>query len=95
MRVSDSHGIRDRNVRDHRRRRQHRIASSAACRSNAQVGGVTVIDKDVYEASNLLTQDITPRDVGRLKARVQARRLRRVNAALRVTAIADAWNAYR
>jgi len=55
-----------------------------------QVGRVTVIDKDVYEAGNLLTQDITPRDVARLKALVQARKLRRVNPALRVTAIADA-----
>ncbi|HEX8000753.1 MAG TPA: ThiF family adenylyltransferase [Pyrinomonadaceae bacterium] len=54
------------------------------------VGRVTLIDRDVYEQSNLLTQDITARDVGRRKATVQARRLSRINARLRVKAIAEA-----
>ena len=90
MRVNDSQGIRDKNVVI--------VGAGGNIGSHLvphigrmpQVGRVTVIDKDVYEASNLLTQDITPRDVARLKARVQARRLRRVNPALRVTAIGDA-----
>lgn len=55
-----------------------------------QVARVTLIDRDVYEPANLLTQDITPRDVGRRKAVVQARRLSRINRSLRVTAIAEA-----
>lgn len=54
------------------------------------VGRVTLIDKDVYEAGNLHTQDITPRDVGKLKALAQARKLRRINPSLRVEAISDA-----
>jgi len=55
-----------------------------------EVDRVTLIDKDVYEARNLRTQDITPRDVGKLKARVQARKLRRINPSLCVEAISDA-----
>jgi molybdopterin/thiamine biosynthesis adenylyltransferase len=51
---------------------------------------VTLIDREVYETANLLTQDITPRDVGRRKALVQANRLSRINPRLRVTAIAEA-----
>ncbi|MDT4953912.1 MAG: hypothetical protein QOJ02_2050 [Acidobacteriota bacterium] len=51
---------------------------------------VTLIDRDVYETANLLTQDITPRDVGRRKAVVQGNRLSRINPRLRVTAIAEA-----
>ncbi|MDX6614340.1 MAG: molybdopterin-synthase adenylyltransferase, partial [Blastocatellia bacterium] len=54
------------------------------------VARVTLIDRDVYEPPNLLTQDITPRDVGRRKALVQARRLARINPDLRVRAIAEA-----
>jgi molybdopterin/thiamine biosynthesis adenylyltransferase len=50
---------------------------------------ITLIDRDVYERANLLTQDITPGDVGRRKAVVQARRLSRINPRLRVTAIAE------
>jgi molybdopterin/thiamine biosynthesis adenylyltransferase len=90
MRVNDSHEIRDKNV----------VVVGAGGNIGShlvphlgrmpQVGCVTVIDKDVYEAGNLLTQDITPRDVGKLKALVQARKLRRINPALRVEAIADA-----
>jgi molybdopterin/thiamine biosynthesis adenylyltransferase len=90
MRVSDSQVIRDKNVVI--------VGAGGNIGSHLvphigrmpRVGRVTLIDKDVYEASNLLTQDITPRDVAKLKAHVQARRLRRVNPALRVTAIADA-----
>ena len=55
----------------------------------AAVGRVTLVDRDVYEPSNLRTQDITPHDVGRRKAAVQARRLRRINPALRVAAITE------
>jgi molybdopterin/thiamine biosynthesis adenylyltransferase len=51
-----------------------------------EVGRVTLIDRDTYEAANLTTQDITPRDVGRSKASVQARRLRRINPQLRIAA---------
>ena len=56
----------------------------------AALSRVTLIDRDVYEPSNLRTQDITPHDVGRRKASVQARRLRRINPALRVSAITEA-----
>ena len=54
-----------------------------------QLDSVTLIDRDVYEASNLQTQDITPQDVGKRKTAVQARRLKRINPAIRVTAIHD------
>jgi molybdopterin/thiamine biosynthesis adenylyltransferase len=50
---------------------------------------VTLIDPDVYEAANLLTQDITPRDVGRRKALVQRGRLARINPRLHVKAITE------
>ena len=55
-----------------------------------QIGRVTLIDKDVYEAGNLRSQDINARDVGKLKALVQARKLRQINPALCVEAISDA-----
>ena len=51
---------------------------------------VTLIDRDVYEGANLSTQDITPGDVGRRKAFVQARRLSRINPSLRVRTVAEA-----
>ena len=51
---------------------------------------VAVIDPDVYEEKNLRSQDITRRDLGRPKAVVQTHRLRRVNPALEVIAVADA-----
>jgi molybdopterin/thiamine biosynthesis adenylyltransferase len=54
------------------------------------VARVTLIDKDVYERKNLVSQSITPRDVGRSKANVQARSLRRINPALIVLVINDA-----
>ena len=55
-----------------------------------QVDRVTLIDRDVYEARNVYAQDITPRDVGKPKAVVQARRLRRIRPSLHVEAISDA-----
>ena len=51
---------------------------------------ITCIDRDVYEEKNLTSQDISPRDVGKPKAAVQARRLRRINPALAVHYIKDA-----
>ncbi|MEK6324294.1 MAG: ThiF family adenylyltransferase [Acidobacteriota bacterium] len=54
-----------------------------------QVSRLTLIDKDLYESTNLQTQDITPRDVGKRKAVVQARRLKRINPGLRIQAVAD------
>jgi molybdopterin/thiamine biosynthesis adenylyltransferase len=53
----------------------------------ADVSRVTLVDRGHYELDNLRTQDIDPRDVGRKKAEVQARRLRRLNPALAVTAL--------
>ena len=53
------------------------------------VARVTLIDKDAYEPANLPAQDITPRDVGKRKALVQARKLRQINPRLRVEAIAE------
>ncbi len=42
------------------------------------VGRVLIVDRDVYEPRNAVSQDIEPSDVGRTKAVVQARRLRRI-----------------
>ena len=53
------------------------------------VGKVTLVDRDVFERANLLTQNIMPADVGKPKALVAARRLQRINPALAVTAIVD------
>jgi molybdopterin/thiamine biosynthesis adenylyltransferase len=55
-----------------------------------EVARVTLIDKDVYEPANLTTQDITTREVGKHKADVQARRLKRIKPQLLVVAITDA-----
>jgi molybdopterin/thiamine biosynthesis adenylyltransferase len=49
---------------------------------------VLVIDRDAYDAGNLVGQDIRPRDVGRLKAHVQARRLRALCPGVAVEALA-------
>jgi molybdopterin/thiamine biosynthesis adenylyltransferase len=46
-------------------------------------------DRDTYDRSNVATQCITPGEIGRGKAQVQALRLRRINPALRVTAIPE------
>src|SRR5512139_1182043 len=53
------------------------------------VDRVTIVDRDVYEQKNLLSQDIVRSDIGRPKAVVQARRLRRINRVLEVAAIVD------
>lgn len=52
-----------------------------------RVSRMTVIDRDCYDAANVLGQDIDLREVGRSKAVVQARRLRRINPRLRVAAV--------
>jgi molybdopterin/thiamine biosynthesis adenylyltransferase len=46
-------------------------------------------DRDKYDRSNVTTQCITHGEVGRGKAQVQALRLKRINPALRVTAIPE------
>jgi molybdopterin/thiamine biosynthesis adenylyltransferase len=46
------------------------------------VGRVLFVDYQTYEAKNLLGQDIGASDVGKPKALVQARRLRRINPAI-------------
>ncbi|MFH1681959.1 MAG: ThiF family adenylyltransferase [Candidatus Eisenbacteria bacterium] len=46
-----------------------------------------LIDGDSYETSNLFSQDIALPDIGERKAVIQARRMRRVNPNLRVTAL--------
>jgi molybdopterin/thiamine biosynthesis adenylyltransferase len=51
---------------------------------------LTIIDRDTYEAKNLWGQDIGLREVGRPKASLQARRVRRINPALEVGALVDA-----
>ena len=51
------------------------------------VGSVTIVDHDFYEEKNLVSQSITPADVGKPKADVQAARLREINPRLRVTPI--------
>lgn len=53
------------------------------------VACVTIVDHDSYEEKNLASQAITPADVGRPKAVVQAERLRAINPKLRVTALVD------
>ncbi len=54
------------------------------------VARVTLVDRDAYEPKNLAGQDIERGDVNRPKALVQARRVRRINPALGVDAIAAA-----
>jgi hypothetical protein len=53
----------------------------------AEIGCVVLVDRDVYEARNVGAQDITPADVGKPKAEVQANRLRMINPDLDVRAI--------
>jgi adenylyltransferase/sulfurtransferase len=55
----------------------------------AEIGRVTVIDRDTYEARNLQAQDMLPGDAGRAKVEVQARRLRRINPGIGIRAIND------
>jgi molybdopterin/thiamine biosynthesis adenylyltransferase len=55
-----------------------------------EAGRVTIVDPDVYEAKNLVSQDISPCDVGARKVTVQARRLRTLSERrLRVVAVAN------
>jgi molybdopterin/thiamine biosynthesis adenylyltransferase len=54
------------------------------------VGRLTIIDRDRYETKNLASQDIAPADVGKAKAVVQARRMRRLNPRLSVVPIVEA-----
>ncbi|MGD2151939.1 MAG: ThiF family adenylyltransferase [Gemmatimonadales bacterium] len=49
---------------------------------------ITVVDHDVYELSNLESQDIATREIGRSKAAVVAGRLRAIDPELEVTALA-------
>jgi len=56
----------------------------------AGVERVTLVDRDIYEQGNLVGQNITPREVGRPKARVQARALHLINPGLRVDPVHDA-----
>ena len=49
-----------------------------------EVGSVLLIDRGVYEAKDIAGQAIRPADVGRRKATVQARRLRRIAPHLEV-----------
>ncbi len=53
----------------------------------ADVGRVTVIDRDSYEDANVSGQDILASEAGRPKAVVQARRLRRIHPRIHVTPI--------
>jgi molybdopterin/thiamine biosynthesis adenylyltransferase len=64
---------------------------SYAAEHIARMGGVgefTIVDRDRFEAKNLTGQNITPADVGKAKALVLARRVRRINPSLTVRAIA-------
>jgi len=54
------------------------------------IGRVRLIDKDTYEARNLQTQNVTPKDVGKPKAKMQAAVLHGINPALHVEALTDA-----
>ncbi len=55
----------------------------------ADIGRITIVDTDDYDAGNLRSQDIRARDVGKSKARVQASRLRRLRTDLEVIPIVD------
>jgi len=52
-----------------------------------QISHLTLIDRDIYEASNLRNQAIQEADIGRPKAVVQAERVRKVRPAVRVEPI--------
>jgi len=53
------------------------------------IGKVLFVDPQVYEEKNLRGQDISRSDVGKPKALVQARRLRRVNPAIDARAFCE------
>lgn len=52
----------------------------------ARVARIAIVDPDLYDDRNLMSQDITEGNVGRPKADVQAERLRGIRADLEVTA---------
>src|ERR1035441_7112986 len=52
-----------------------------------EVAHVTLVDRDVYEPRNLVNQDILPRDVGKPKVQVQARRMAEIRPDLVIDAI--------
>lgn len=52
----------------------------------SEVGRVTLVDDQSYDEGNLVSQAIDPADVGRPKATVQARRLRRMRRDLQTAA---------
>jgi len=52
-----------------------------------EISRITVVDPDVYDATNLRTQDIAGASVGDAKARVQASRLLAIDGTLEVKAI--------
>ena len=53
------------------------------------VGSILLVDRDTYEPKNLAGQDAGRSDIGRAKAKVQARKLRGINPELEVTAVVD------
>jgi hypothetical protein len=53
----------------------------------SEVERVVLIDRDTYEPRNVANQDILPRDVGRPKVLVQARRMVKIRPNLEVVAI--------
>jgi len=53
----------------------------------AAVDRVVLVDRDTYEQKNLVSQDITPGDVGKPKAMVQAKRLEAIRPSLTVEAV--------
>jgi len=55
----------------------------------AEVGRAVLVDKDRYEESNMASQDIDRRDLGKSKAQVAARRIRSIAPDKEVVAIAD------
>ena len=54
------------------------------------IGRVTLVDRDIYEKRNLISQDILPGDVGSDKALVQAHRLSAINPNLHVIPVVGA-----
>ena len=52
-----------------------------------EIARLTLADRDVYDPRNLVNQDILPRDVGKPKVQVQARRLAEIRPDLEIDAI--------
>ena len=53
------------------------------------IARLTLVDPDVYTAGNLSAQDIESRQVGEIKVRAQAARLRAINPTLEVATMAE------